>query len=458
MSIFQHFPKLIHIEAKNLRMLSKFKLEKLSLLKSRSGLRAIIANTGWLFADRILRMGVGLIVGVWVARYLGVEQYGTFNYATAFVALFGPVATLGLDSIVIRSIVGEPEKREQILGTAFRLKLLGGVAWFLLALGSIFVFRHDDNLTISLVAILASVGIFQSFDTIDLWFQSQVQSKYTVLAKNTAFVIASLLKVFLINIQAPLIAFAWVTLAEVCFGAIGLAIAYKVNGYSVRLWSWSFSLAKTLLKESWPLILSGLSVVIYMKIDLIMLGQMIGNTSVGIYSAAARISEIWYFIPMGIVSSVAPTIYAAKKSSETLYYKRIKQLLRLMVLLSSAIAIPMSFLSGTVIATLFGNGYAEAGPILAIHVWSSLFVFMGVAIGPWFIAEGLTMFSLRRTLIGAITNVVLNIFLIPPYAGVGAAIATVISQAFASFFSNVSHSKTRKIFFVQLQSLLFFQR
>lgn len=439
-------------------MLSKFKLEKLSLLKSRSGLRAIIANTGWLFADRILRMGVGLIVGVWVARYLGVEQYGTFNYATAFVALFHPVATLGLDSIVIRSIVGEPEKRAQILGTAFRLKLLGGVAWFLLALGSIFVFRHDDNLTISLVAILASVGIFQSFDTIDLWFQSQVQSKYTVLAKNTAFVIASLLKVFLINIQAPLIAFAWVTLAEVCFGAIGLAIGYKVNGYSVRLWRWSFPLAKTLLKESWPLILAGLSIVIYMKIDLIMLGQMIGNSSVGIYSAAARISEIWYFIPMGIVSSVAPTIYAAKKSSETLYYKRIKQLLRLMVLLSSAIAIPMSFLSGTVIAILFGSGYAEAGPILAIHVWSSLFVFMGVATGPWFIAEGLTMFSLRRTLIGAITNVVLNIFLIPPYAGVGAAIATVISQAFASFFSNVSHSKTRKIFFVQLQSLLFFQK
>ncbi|MFK0731113.1 MAG: flippase [Gloeotrichia echinulata GP01] len=439
-------------------MIDKLKLKKLSLLKSRSGLRAIAANTGWLFADRIVRMGVGLIVGVWVARYLGVEQYGTFNYATAFVALFQPVATLGLDSIVIHSIVGEPEKRGQILGTAFRLKLLGGVAWFLLALGSIFVFRHDDNLTISLVAILASVGIFQSFDTIDLWFQSQVQSKYTVLAKNTAFVIATLLKVLLINMQAPLIAFAWVTLAEVCFGAIGLAISYKVNGYSVRLWRWSFPLAKTLLKESWPLILSGLSVVIYMKIDLIMLGQMIGNSSVGIYSAAARISEIWYFIPMGIVSSVAPTIYAAKKSSETLYYKRIKQLLRLMVLLSSAVAIPMSFLSGTVIATLFGNGYAEAGPILAIHVWSSLFVFMGVATSPWFIAEGLTTFSLRRTLIGAITNVVLNIFLIPPYAGVGAAIATVISQAFASFFSNVSHSKTRKIFFIQLQSIIVFQK
>ncbi len=276
-------------------MLGKFKLKNISLLKSRSGLRSIIANTGWLFADRILRMGVGLIVGVWVARYLGVQQFGSFNYATAFVALFSTLSTLGLDSIVVRSIVSEREKKEQILGTAFRLKLVGGVGSLLLALGSIYVFRHDDDLTIWLVAILASVGIFQSFDTIDLWFQSQVQSKYTVLAKNTAFVIVALLKVALIQMQAPLLAFAWAGLAEVGLGAIGLILTYKIKGYSLWLWRWSTPLAKSLVKESWPLILSGVTIMIYMRIDQIMLGEMVGNQAVGIYSAATRISEIWYW-------------------------------------------------------------------------------------------------------------------------------------------------------------------
>jgi PST family polysaccharide transporter len=436
-------------------MLSKLNFKKkLSFLKSSDRLRKIIANTGWLFADRILRMGVGLFVGVWVARYLGVQQFGVFNYATAFVALFSTLSTLGLDAIVVRSIVREPEKRAEILGTAFWLKLFGGVTALVLAVGSIIVVRHDDQLTISLVAILSSVGIFQAFDTIDLWFQSQVQSKYTVIAKNTAFVITALVKVALISFHAPLIAFAWAGLGEVSLGAIGLIISYRVRGYSPWLWPWSSPLAKTLLKESWPLILSGVTIMIYMRIDQIMLGQMIGDKAVGLYSAATRISEVWYFIPMAMASSVSPTIYAAKEVSESLYYRRIEQFLRLLSWLSIVLAVPMSFLSGTIITVLFGKSYEASASILAIHIWASLFVFMGVGTSSWFIAEGLTQFALRRTIIGAITNVFLNIFLIPAYGGVGAAIATVISQAFASFLSNATHPKTRKIFNLQVKSLI----
>ncbi len=436
-------------------MLSRLDIKKkLSLLKSSDKLRGIIANTGWLFADRILRMGVGLFVGVWVARYLGVQQFGVFNYATAFVALFSTLSTLGLDAIVVRSIVREPEKRAEILGTAFWLKLFGGVAALVLAVSSIILVRHDDQLTISLVAILSSVGIFQAFDTIDLWFQSQVQSKYTVIAKNTAFVIIALVKVTLISIHAPLIAFAWTSLGEVGLGAIGLIISYRVRGYSPWLWPWSLPLAKTLLKESWPLILSGVTIMIYMRIDQIMLGQMIGDKAVGLYSAATRISEVWYFIPMAIASSVSPAIYAAKEVSESLYYRRIEQFLRLLSWLSIVVAVPMSFLSGTIITVLFGKSYEASASILAIHIWASLFVFMGVGTSSWFLAEGLTQFALRRTIMGAITNVFLNIFLIPTYGGVGAAIATVISQAVASFLSNATHPKTRKIFKLQVKSLV----
>ncbi|MFM6097503.1 MAG: flippase [Dolichospermum sp.] len=436
-------------------MLSKLNFKKkLSFLKSSDKLREIIANTGWLFADRILRMGVGLFVGVWVARYLGVQQFGVFNYATAFVALFSTLSTLGLDSIVVRSIVREPEKRAEILGTAFWLKLFGGVAALLLAVSSIIVVRHDDQLTISLVAILSSVGIFQAFDTIDLWFQSQVQSKYTVIAKNTAFVITALVKVALISFHAPLIAFAWAALGEVSLGAIGFIISYRVRGYSPWLWPWSLPLAKTLLKESWPLILSGVTIMIYMRIDQIMLGQMVGDKAVGLYSAATRISEVWYFIPTVIASSVSPAIYAAKEVSEALYYQRIKQLIRMLVLISLVISVPMSLMSFKLITILFGNGYAEAGKILAIHIWASLFVFMGVATSPWFIAEGLTEFSFHRTLIGAVVNVVLNFILIPSCGGIGAAIATVIAYAIAAFLANGINSKTHRIFTIQLKSLI----
>jgi polysaccharide transporter, PST family len=437
-------------------MLDKYKTQIIFSFRHKfgSGRLAVIQNIAWLFIDRFLRMGVGLVVGVWVARYLGVQQFGLFNYATAFVALFNPLTNLGLDKLVVRSIVREPQAKDQILGTTLWLKLFGSIVCVLLTVSSIFILRQNDQLTVGIVAILATAGIFSAFDTVDIWFQSQVQSKYTVVAKNGAFIIIALLKVALIKMQAPLLAFAWTGLAEMGLGAVGLLLVYKIQGYSVWLWRWDFKLAKALLKESWPLMLSGLTIMIYMRIDQIMLGEMVGDKAVGLYSAATRISEVWYFIPMAISSSVAPSIFAAKEVSEELYYQRIKKLLRCLTLISIVVALPMSFLSTTMITLLFGNSYAAAGQVLAIHIWASLFVFMGVATSSWFIAEGLTHLSLRRTLIGAITNVVLNLLLIPAYAGVGAAIATVISQAVASFFTNATHSKTRQIFTIQLKSLL----
>ncbi|MBG1264005.1 flippase [Nostoc commune] len=439
-------------------MLSKLKIKNLSKFKSRSGLRAIITNTGWLFADRILRMGASLVVGVWVARYLGVQQYGLFNYALAFVSLFSPIFTLGLDEVVVRHLVRQSSNKEEILGTTFWLKFMGGIASVLLAVSTMFFLGEHEILKIWLVAILGMAGIFRATDTIEVWFQSQVQSKYTVIAKNIAFLLNSVIKIALILTKAPLMAFAWVTLAEFAMSAIGLLIVYQVKGSSLWLWRWSFSAAKTLLKESLPLIFSGFAILIYMRIDQVMLGQMIGNNEVGIYSAAVRISEIWYFIPGAIISSVAPAIYAAKEKSESLYYQRIGKLLSLMTCISFAIGLPLTFLSDKIIMVMFGSGYAEAGAILAVHVWTSLFVFMGLATSPWFIAEGLNHVSLGKTLFGAILNIILNLFLIPKYAGLGAAIATIISQAAATFICNAFDSRTQKIFKIQVRSLIPFYK
>ncbi|MEL7241324.1 MAG: flippase [Cyanobacteria bacterium J06643_5] len=440
-------------------MLRKLKIQNLSQLKSHTKLRKILSNTGWLFGDRILRMGAGLLVGVWVARYLGSERYGLFNYAFAFISLFTPIFTLGLDDVVIRQLVKESSDKQKILGTTFGLKLIGGIVSVLFAVGCIVLLGEKNTLTIWLVAILAMTGVFRTADTIDLWFQSQVQSKYTVVAKNIGYLSSTLLKVGLILNEAPLIAFAWATLAEIVIGAIGLICIYQVKGFS-KIWNWNWSLttAKNLLRESFPLIFSGFAILIFMKIDQIMLGQMKGDSEVGIYSAAVRVSELWYFIPTAIVSSVAPSIYAAKEKSEHHYYKRIGQLLRLLTYISLAIAIPMTFLSKNVVLIMFSQEYIEAAPILAVHIWASLFVFMGIATLPWFIAEGLNHLSLRKTLLGAILNVILNFLLIPEYGGLGAAIATISSQAASAFFSNVIDRRTRKLFKIQLLSFLPFYK
>jgi len=416
-------------------------------------LRKIISNIGWLFADRVLRMGVGLIVTAWVARYLGPQQFGLFNYAGAFVSLFGVLATLGLDQIVVRDMVRDPSCKDETLGTAFVLKLSGGILTILVTTGTIFLLRPDDQLTHWLVGITAAGTIFDAFNTIDFWFQLQVKSKYTVIAKNTAFILITCLRIALLQMQAPLIAFAWALLAENALGAVGLAIAYKVKGQRLLAWRASLLRAKTLLKESWPLLLSGLAIMVYLRIDQIMLGQLADDKAVGIYSAATKISELWYYIPIAIVTSVTPSIVEAKKVGETLYYNKLQKLFNIMAVLAYMIALPMTFLSKYIVVIIFGQNYVAAGGVLSIHIWAALFVFFGWSKGIWIVAEGLTMFSLVATVSGAVMNILLNFWLLPIYRETGAAIATVISYAFVDYFMCMIYPPAQKIGWVMTKAL-----
>jgi PST family polysaccharide transporter len=413
----------------------------------------IIGNVGWLFADRILRMGVGLVVGALVAQYLGPSQFGLFSYALAFVALFGTFATLGLDSVVIREIVRDASSKYETLGTAFVLKLLGGGLTLLLSLGAISLLRPGDGAMHWVVGAVAVGTCFQSFDVIDFWFQSQVQSKYTVWARNTAFVAIALVRLLLVRAGAPLLAFAWAGSVEIALGTAGLIIVYRAKSQQLSHWYVTLACAKRLLKTSWPLILAGMAIMIYMRIDQIMLGEMVDDRAVGIYAAATRLSELWYFVPMAITSSVFPAIVEAKKTGEAVYYQGLQRLFDLMAAISLAIAIPMTFFSEAIIQLLYHENFAGAGAILTIHIWTALFVFMGVAQSPWDVTEGLTQLALKRTVAGAVIKIVLNLVLIPLYAGLGAAISMVIAQAFSACLTNVVDKRTRRIFVLQIQSL-----
>lgn len=398
----------------------------------RVALHKVINNIGWLFFDKVLHMGVGLLVVAWVARYLGPDQFGLFNYALAFAALFASFASLGLNNIVVREIVFQKTAVDEILGSAFVLKLIAGCAAFIITVGAIFFIKPNDRLCVWIVAIIAAGTIFHAFDAIDFWFQSQVLSKYTVYAKNAAFLMVTLVKIILIFLKAPLIAFVWASLAEIIIGAMGLILAYQINGYHILFWKSSFARAKSLLKDSWPLIFSGIVIMIYMRIDQIMIGQMKGVQEVGIYSAAVRLAEAWYFIPMSIVASVFPGIVAAKAVSEELFYQRLQKLYNVMVFLAYAVAVPVTFIANDVIVILFGSEYKSGGPMLAGLIWTCLFTNLGVARSTFLTTMNWTRIHFFTVLAGCMINIVLNYLLIPVYGGMGAVIASLVSYWFAA--------------------------
>jgi PST family polysaccharide transporter len=422
-------------------------------LKNYSNLEKILKNLGWLFADKVIRIGLGFIITVWLARYLGPEEFGILNFGKAFVALFGALSTLGLQGIVVRDIVKYPNQKFEILGTSFLLKVVGGILVFLITVVAIFILRPTDQLSQIIIAIIGFSMVFRAAEVLKYWYESQVESKNYVWVENGIFIVVALIKVSMILLEYPLIAFVWVILLEAILLAIIIFIFYSKRTKIIRKWEASFSKAKYLLNESWPLILAGVSIMIYMKIDKIMIGQMLDDKEVGVYSVAVQISEAWYFIPTIIASSVFPSIIKTRGNDYKKYNKRFEKLFEIMVAISISIAIVMTFYSEFIIELLFGSEYANAGSVLAIHIWAGVFVFMGVASSKWFLAENLQKYSFYRTLCGGVVNIILNFLWIPIFGIIGSAVATVISQAVGSMFFNLTSSKIRPLFFMQLKAL-----
>lgn len=420
----------------------------------RPGLARIIDNLGWLLLDKALRMVGGLLVGVWVARYLGPEQFGLFNYASAFVVLFTAIAVLGLNPIIVRELVQHPEREGAVLGTGFALQLIGSLIALALMTVLIAVLRENDEIVRYIVVVMGIGMVVRSADVIRYWFEARVISRYTVWTDNAAFVLAAFARIYLVLNGGRLVDFAWVALGEIVVATALLVYVFvKVNRTRAG-WQVLKSEAGSLFGRSWPLMLSGLTITIYMKIDQIMLGQLAGDHEVGIFSAALRISEIWYFLPMIIVTSVYPSLLRSDQADGTRFERDMLRLLRALVALAIAIALPIWLLSGQIIAFLYGESFRGAAPVLAIHIWTSVFVFLGVAGGRWYIVKGLERLTFLRTLFAACLNVILNLKLIPLWGAMGAALASLAAQAMSGVLFNAATARTRPLFFLQCRSLI----
>ncbi len=413
----------------------------------------IITNIGWLASERIFRMAISFLTIAWTARYLGVDQFGELNYAIAFASMFLPLLQIASDQITFRDLVNHPENKEQILGTSFFIQVIAGIVIFLLAVFSVLGFHGNDPVISKLVIILASVSCFGGFGVIESWFHSQVEVKYPIWVRNCVFILVTSLRILLLSVKAPIEYFAWLIVLESLLNAVGFMVIFRMTGHNIFAWRSSWKYSQDLMRVSFPLIFSSLAIAVYMKIDQLMLGQLAGSQSVGNYSAAVRLSEMWPFASTIIVKSIAPSIIAAKKVSEESYYRKLQNLCNLQALLVYCIAIPMTFLATPFVVLVFGKAYSSAGIVLSIHIWSSMFLFLGYVKEIWITTEGKTWFSFSFTLVGAVMNVVLNFILIPPYKEAGAAVATVISYCFADYIMCFLYPPVRRFGWMMTQAM-----
>jgi len=408
--------------------IAKFMLEKWLPLLSHEGFKRYFFNTGWMLGGQIFSLAASFFVGAWIARYLGPEDYGLLNYALAFAGLFGFIATLGVDIILSRELVKFPEKRDELLGTVFRLKLSGGfIAFFLAAIGAI-IFSTSPLLRL-LIILFAASYILQSLNVVNLYFQAEVKSKKNVQALILATLISSALKVAVILLHYGVIWIMVIYALDFLWQGLGFVRAYHSDGLKIKRWTFNKDLARKILRDSWLLMLASAAGALYLKIDQVMIGAMLGNREVGLYAAAVKLVEVWYFIPGIICASLFPAIINARKNGLEIYRARLKNLYILLLIIAIAIAVVVTFLSRPITLFLFGDSYLAAVSVLRIYIWSNLGLFLGTAVYQYLIAEDRIKLIFAVTGAALLANIILNWLFIPKFGLLGAAWATLISYA-----------------------------
>ncbi|WP_198265489.1 flippase [sulfur-oxidizing endosymbiont of Gigantopelta aegis] len=390
--------------------------------------KQLLNNLSWLFIDKVIRFWGGLIVGIWIARYLGPYDFGVLNYAIAYTTLFLLFVKLGLNQIVVREIVKKPKLTNFLLGTAFLLKFFGSVIAVLSIIISL-CFVDMDSVTKVVIVIISLGFIFQTLDVIDFYYQARILSKYVVITRDSAFILSLFLKIYFIVYEYSIVYFAVAYLIDFLLSGLFLLMIFINRGGKILDWRFSKKIAIRLIKLSWTLALASFLIAIYMKIDQVMIGSMLDAEQVGIYSVAVRLSEFWLFIPGIMISTFMPYLVSLRETNNKLYYFRLMQLYSLMFWMGIFIGIVVLFFGEGFIVLLFGEVYEGAYSALVYNIWSGIAISHGMVRGIWLICENLQKYRLYSIIISVTLNVIMNYILIPLYGIDGAAIATLLTQS-----------------------------
>lgn len=403
-------------------------------------------------AERGLRLTVTLIVTFLIARHIGVANFGLLSTAQAIVALTGPLIVLGLDQICVRELILKPKHRHAILGTTAFLQLAGGGAAALVCIACALLVRGDIAGLAPFLIILALQPLLQWPAIGEYAMRAGARNALIATGRTAATVAYAAVALLLLRTDAPALAFAWLAVADLALLALVQGGFLVLAERPIRLTVGRAQVA-ALLRNSWPLVLSGLAVMVYMRTDQVMLAGMLGEEAAGTYTAAARISEAWYIVPTTVAYVLGPALLRQGDPHSRTYLAALFGATRKLLALTTVIAIGVSLGATSIVSAIYGPAYAEAGPVLALHFWSAVFVTLGVLQSLWFVATNRTRISLYRTLAGAVVNVLLNLLLIPSFGPAGAAAATLIAQATAAFLSNAVLAETRHFLHLQARTL-----
>ena len=409
-------------------------------------------NTGWMMFAQIYQMVVSLVIGVITARYLGPSNYGILSYSASYISFFTIACQLGLEGVVVKEIVNDRKNEGAILGSSIMMRLIAGLLSVVSVCIIMWFVNPNDTLLLAVAFLQSLILIFNAFNIIDCWYQSNMQSKTSTIVKCVAYTAISIYKVVLLVTGRSVVWFAFSTSLDSLIVAILLVILYQKH--STQKLKVNKSMSRDLITQSYHLVISTLMAAVYCQMDKIMIGKIIDQTHVGYYAAATTICHMWMFVPQALTNSARPLIVALKMGDERQYNKRLKQLNFATFWLGFSFALIISLFSKFIINVLYGTNYAQARTPLMIIIWSTVISAMSYPRSIWMICEENQNYTKHILIWGVIVNLSLNSVAIPIWGMIGAAMATIITEFVCCFIAPLFYKSTRGYIRILLESIV----
>ena len=427
-------------------------------LRAHGAAQRVLANSAWLYADNLFRLVVSVAIAVWVARYLGPHDFGLLNYATALIAIIGGICSLGLDTTLVKTFLTQTGRPADILVSTIGGRFLAGLAGIGAAAIAARWLRPGDELAFQVIVLAATALAFYAALPIDALFRARLTMRYAAVARSGAMAASALFRAILIVGGAGVVLFAAAPVVEACVCAIVLAVLLRRSGTQLREGTFRPRALAAAVRESWPVWLATVCGLLYMRGDLLLLGQLANQQDVGVYAVASKLSEVLYIVPVVLAEALFPHLIRAKGGPAVEYAGR-AQLFADVLVASTIVAVAAGLLIATpLIPAVFGRPYEPAVEVFWVHAWSALFVTLAVARTKWLVTEGLQRYEPALTLIAALAVLGLNVLLIPRLGPVGAAIAAVAGSGLAVVGAPLFFPRLRPLGIMQLRALWPFQR
>lgn len=414
----------------------------------------VVSNLAWALLGKFVNLLSGLVVGVIVARFLGPEQYGLMNYVISFVFFFQIIASFGLDNIEIREEAKNSLDRNIIIGTSLVIRLLLGIICVILCIITSSVMDADCEV-ISLVTLYASTILFNSLIVARNYFYAIVKNKRVVQSEVIRTFICLLLKIVLLLLEAPLIWFMVTCVLDVIIVQIGYVMAYRHDVGKIEEWKFDKKYAKYLLREAFPLLLTSAAVMVYQRVDQVMIGQLVDKESVGYFSVASRLVEVLLYLPMIMAQTLSPILTKALHNDRTEFLVKGQKFMDISIWASLICSVLMALCSYWAVSLLFGEAYLPAVAILQVLAFKTVSVALSNTAGTMLVVEGLQKYAILRDGTGCVACVALNIILLPRYGVMASAFIALVSNVFAGYIVDALVPSYRHLFVMQTKALLF---